>query len=98
MKITATTTAAYIFPSVDPLCGALVIQNLDASIGVWVSLDGVATSNPVTTGLDAGLDSFYLAPSASMIVDDQELSRRVGGRVSVVAASATAAVNACRLK
>lgn len=98
MKLTATTTAQYVFPLTTECAGALVIQNLDAAIGVWASIYGVASSNQTDATLDVGLDSIYIAPDSSLIIDDAGLNRRVGGRVSVVAASATAVVSVSRLK
>jgi hypothetical protein len=98
MKITATTTAQYVYPVSTEISGAFIIQNLDAAIGIWASIHGVATSNPTDNTLDPGMDSFFLAAGQSLIVDDGGLNRRVGGRVSVVAASGTASVNVCRLR
>jgi len=98
VKVTASTTAQFVFPSATEFSGAFIIQNLDAAIGVWASIHGTADSNPTDSTLDVGLDSFYLAPGTSLIIDDGGLNRRVGGRVSVVAASATAVVNVCRLR
>lgn len=98
MKLTATTTAAFVFPATTEIAGAILCQNLDATNGIWVSMGGAATSNPTDGTLDPGLDSFYIAPGQSLIIDDAGLNRRLGARISVVAAAATAVCNFCRLK
>lgn len=68
MKLTATTTAQFVFTGTTEQAGALICQNLDTTNGIWISLNGTATSNPTDGTLDPGFDSFYIPPASRSLL------------------------------